>query len=229
MCRNLVVVTGHRWVPTKGLNCDTHPYMATSAKIPSAVSMDLNFALAAHCHHQLYSKHGRNCLTSSHVWQNFSTVTVQARRWHKNFVMWVTVTEGWWFDQNSTVLSILTTTIGLWCVRHHLRQAWILMWCLATPFTVYTSSPCMVPPHLAMTQSKKNLKTSHSTHAKSAQKACTASASLKKNKTAATGMTSSMTSGGLVADPSASELLDHTRMTTDQWYKSAKTTKLYAN
>ena len=80
-----------------------------------------------------------------------------------------------------------------------------------------------------MAQSKKNSKTSRSTHAKSVQKARTASASPKKNKTGATNVTSRTTSDDLVADPSASELLDRTRMTTDQWYKSVKTTKSYAN
>jgi hypothetical protein len=101
-------------------------------------------------------------------------------------------------------------------------------WCLSTPFAVYASSRRMVPPHLAMVQSK-NSKTSHSTHAKSAQKAHTMSASLKKNKTAAADMTSGTTSADLVADPSTSELLDRTRMTTDPWYKSVNTTKLYTN
>ena len=32
-----------------------------------------------------------------------------------------------------------------------------------------------------------------------------------------------------ISDPSASTLLDHTWMTTDQWYKSVKMTKSYAN
>ena len=74
-----------------------------------AVHMDLNFALVVHCCHQFHSKHGQNCLASSHVWQNFSTVTVLQARWrNKNFVRWVTVTEGRQFDQNSTVVCTYT-------------------------------------------------------------------------------------------------------------------------
>ncbi|KIM80670.1 hypothetical protein PILCRDRAFT_9478 [Piloderma croceum F 1598] len=62
-----------------------------------------------------------------------------------------------------------------------------------------------------MAQSKKGSETSRSTRPKSVQKARTASASPKKNKTAATDATLDATSDDSVADPSASELLDRTK------------------
>lgn len=37
---------------------------------------DLIFTLPVYCHHKFHSKHGWNSLTSSHVWWNFSIVTV---------------------------------------------------------------------------------------------------------------------------------------------------------
>jgi hypothetical protein len=65
----------------------------------------LNFAPAAYHRHRFRSVHGQNRLASSHVWQNFSIVTVLQARWrNKNFVRRVTVMEVRRFDQNSTVL-----------------------------------------------------------------------------------------------------------------------------
>ena len=39
-CRNLVLVMHHRWALAKGLNCDTHPYMAISIKNTGFLSIN---------------------------------------------------------------------------------------------------------------------------------------------------------------------------------------------
>ena len=73
-------------------------------------------------------------------------------------------------------------------------------------------------------RSKASNQASSSNHAKATQKSRAASTSPKKKKAQRY-----MTTDETVAEPSASALLDHTRMTTDQWYKSTKTTKSYVN
>jgi hypothetical protein len=50
MCRNLVVVTGHERVLTKGLNHDTCSYMAISAKFRPTAHKHLNLGLGTVYH-----------------------------------------------------------------------------------------------------------------------------------------------------------------------------------
>jgi hypothetical protein len=68
-------------------------------------------------------------------------------------------------------------------------------------------------------KSKSSSPSKASLRTQSTKKAPAASFSPKKITTPAS----------TAAEPSASILLDHTRLTTDEWYKSPRTTKAYAN
>ena len=83
MCWNMVAVTHHEGVLTKGLNRDNNQIWQFWPKIQLSASKWQIFAPAAVHRYAFEANHHQNVLFNSHNWRNLDHVTASKTRWRK--------------------------------------------------------------------------------------------------------------------------------------------------